>query len=215
MNKTYFIRFVIFGSIVAVSFFLFDFFTKDIAPQPSHSSSTPVAEVKEGSTTGQALIGGTFQLVDQDGQVRTDQDFRGKYMMVYFGYSFCPDICPAALNNMTAALNQMPSTLRQKVTPIFISVDPERDSPEHLNSYMENFHDKIVALTGTKEQVEAAVKAYHVYSRPVTPKGTDAPYLIDHSSIVYLMDRQGHYVTSFNHETEPKHIVKILTESIR
>jgi protein SCO1/2 len=154
-------------------------------------------------------IGGPFQLIDHHGQTRTDNDFKGKIMLVYFGYSYCPDICPAGLYHISQALQEMGQTANE-FQPLFITVDPERDTVKNLALYMENFHPQFVALTGDREAINNAIKAYHVYAQRAEPNGTSTEYLIDHSSVVYVMDRQGRFLTSFNHQTEPAEIKEIL-----
>lgn len=158
----------------------------------------------------QALIGGEFHLIDQKKRKRSNHDFKNKHLLVYFGYSYCPDICPTALSNISAALEKLGSKSK-KIQPLFISVDPSRDTPENLNDYMENFHPSFIALTGTKEQVDQAKKAYRVYSANVdTEASQTTEYLIDHSSIVYFMSPKGRFITHFNHETDPDEMAKSL-----
>lgn len=171
-----------------------------------------IARIQEKSSTGQASIGGDFTLTDQFGKTRTARDFQGKYMMVYFGYTYCPDICPTGLQAMSETLEAI-GPLKDKIQPLFITVDPERDTVEYMASYMENFHPKFLALTGTKAQVEKASKAYKVYaSRVKDDSSTD--YLIDHSSIVYIMDKKGKYIGHFNHATPPEEMAQKLKEFI-
>lgn len=134
-------------------------------------------------------IGGPFSLTDQNGTARQDADFRGKLMLVYFGYTYCPDICPTTLAAMSQALDQLGPEADQ-VQPIFITVDPERDTPAQLKLYAANFHPRLLALTGSDDQVAAAEKDYRVYAKKVTEPG-NADYLMDHSSFIYLMDRNG------------------------
>ncbi len=174
------------------------------------TSSNSIASVKVGKSYGQATIGGPFKLIDQNGKTRTQADFKGKFMIVYFGYSFCPDICPAALYNMTQAFDELSSKELSQFAPLFITIDPERDSVENLKTYMQNFHPAIIALTGSNEKLTPVIKAYRVYAKKAKPDGTATEYLLDHSSIVYLMDRQGRFITSFNHQTDPETIVKTL-----
>ena len=109
-----------------------------------------------------ALVGGPFTLTDQDGKKVSEKDFLGKYMLVFFGYTYCPDICPTELQVMTAALDSM-GPEAEKIQPVFVSVDPERDTPEVLKSYVENFGPRLVGLTGTPEEIAAVAKAYRVY----------------------------------------------------
>ncbi len=195
------------------------FYVKTVSNSPIHIGAPensnlgdggPVAVVKVGKTHGQAKIGGHFELQDTEGKTRTEADYKGKFMVVYFGYSFCPDICPAALYNLTAAFNQMSAAELDQFAPLFVSVDPERDTVANMKLYMTNFHSRIVGLTGDSQQIEAAKKAYRVYAQKAQPDGTSTDYLIDHSSIVYLMDRQGRYISSFNHQTDPETIIKTL-----
>jgi protein SCO1/2 len=140
--------------------------------------------------------------VDQNGRTRTDADFRGKLMLIYFGYAFCPDACPTALSAMTVALNKL-GAAGDAVVPIFITVDPDRDTPAQLKTYAENFHPRLVALTGTAEQVAAAAKAYRVYYAKQKAPDVTGGYLMDHTSIIYLMGRDGRYRSHFTHTTSP------------
>ena len=147
-----------------------------------------------GSTVG-VTIGGPFTLVDQNGVVRHDTDFRGQLMLIFFGYSFCPDACPTALQNMSAALDDLGDGAKN-VTPIFVTVDPERDTVAQLKRYAANFHPRLVALTGTAEQTMAAARAYRIYYEK-NLHGAELDYLVDHSSFIYLMGRDGHYLAHF------------------
>lgn len=162
----------------------------------------PGAGSMEGRTAGTVAIGGSFRLVDQNGNERNDAEFRGKLMMIYFGYAFCPDACPTALQAMTVALDRL-GPASDQVTPIFITVDPERDTAAQLKLYAENFHPRLVALTGSAEQVAEAAKAYRVYYAKQKDANTTGGYLMDHTSIVYLMGRDGRYLTHFTHTTSP------------
>ena len=157
----------------------------------------------EGRGPGAAAIGGKFELVDQNGQVRTDAEFRGKLMLIYFGYAFCPDACPTALQAMTVAINRL-GPAGEGVVPLFITVDPERDTTEQLKRYAENFHPRLVALTGSAEQVAAAATAYRVYYAKQKDPNVTGGYLMDHTSIIYLMGRDGRYLSHFTHATSPE-----------
>src|SRR3546814_481801 len=160
------------------------------------------SDPSSGAGFGEPLIGGSFSLVDGEGRARTDEDFRGELMFVYFGFTFCPDVCPTELQAMGQALDRLGSDAEQ-VQPIFITIDPERDTPEIVGQYVKSFHPRMVGLTGSPEQVAAAAKAYRVYYRKATVEGS-SDYLMDHSSIVYLMDRQGKFLTHFSHGTSPE-----------
>ena len=148
------------------------------------------------ATTGKALVGGPFTLVDTKGKTVTDQDFRGRYMLVFFGFTHCPDICPAELQVMDAAMEALGDDAK-KVAPIFISVDPERDTPEVVADYVKNFGDKIVGLTGSPEQVAAAAKAYRASYAKFKDDKFGSDYSIDHSTLVYFMGPDGEYITHF------------------
>jgi cytochrome oxidase Cu insertion factor (SCO1/SenC/PrrC family) len=158
--------------------------------------------------TGTPLIGGPFHLVDEDGRPRSDADFRGKLMLIYFGYSFCPDLCPTTLATMGQALDKLGSQASQ-VAPLFVTIDPERDTPEHLKGYAEQFGPGITSLTGTPAEIAEAAHAYKVYYHKAEAKD-GAPYLMDHSSVVYLMDRNGRFVEAFNLERSAAEAAKEL-----
>jgi protein SCO1/2 len=154
-----------------------------------------------GEAVGAASIGGDFTLVDQNGTTRRDADFRGKLMLVYFGYTYCPDVCPTELQTMSDAVDLL-GDQADAVQPIFVTVDPERDTAEQLRLYAESFHPRLVALTGTAEQVAAAARAYKVYFAKRPQQGGD--YLMDHSSFVFLMGRDGRYLMHFGPGTTPE-----------
>jgi len=153
-------------------------------------------------TSGEALIGGPFQLTDQDGNKVTDQTYKGKLMLIYFGFTFCPDACPTALGVMSAALDQL-DVAAERVVPILITVDPERDTPAVLKDYVSNFHPRMVGLTGTPEQVAEVAKAYRVYYQKAAG-ATGEDYLMDHTLLIYLMNGEGKYVTHFGPDATPE-----------
>jgi protein SCO1/2 len=149
---------------------------------------------------GQALIGGPFELTDHTGKRVTDQDFRGRTMLVMFGFTFCPDVCPSELQVMSAAIDKL-GPRGEQVVPIMITVDPERDSPEQLARYVASFHPRLIGLTGTRAEVDVAVKAYRVYARRVDDPKSSAGYTMDHSAIIYVMGPDGAYRGHFTHGT--------------
>ena len=152
------------------------------------------------TSVGRALVGGPFSLVDQTGKRVTDKDFAGKYMLVMFGFTFCPDVCPSGLQVMSAVLEKL-GRKADRITPVFISVDPERDTPEQLKAYVGSFHPRLVGLTGTPAEVEAAAKAYRVYYKKVRDEKSSATYTIDHTALIYLMGPDGSYIAHFTHAT--------------
>jgi protein SCO1/2 len=151
-------------------------------------------------SVGSALVGGPFTLTDQTGKRVTDKDLRGRYTLVFFGFTYCPDVCPSALQVMAAALDKL-GPQGQKITPLFITVDPERDSPAQLASYLKSFHPRLVGLTGTPAEIEAVTKAYRVYVKKVADPKSSAGYTFDHSAIIYLMGPDGAYLAHFTHAT--------------
>jgi len=162
--------------------------------------------VTPGAMTGEALIGGPFELIDQNGATVTDQTYRGKLMLIYFGFTFCPDACPTALGIMSAALDKL-DVAAERVVPMLITVDPERDTPQVLKEYVSNFHPRMVGLTGTPEQIAAVAKAYRVYYQKAAG-ATAGDYLMDHTLLIYLMDGEGKYVAHFGPQATPDEIAE-------
>lgn len=160
-------------------------------------------------TTGKALVGGPFTLTDHTGQTVTQETYAGKLKLMYFGFTFCPDACPTRMLAVTRALNMLKEKELEKLQPLLVSIDPERDTPEVMATYVQNFHPSLVGLTGTPEQVEAAAKAYRVtyYKVPSEELGS---YLMDHTDIVYLMDANNEYLTHFSYTSTPEEIAKTL-----
>lgn len=162
--------------------------------------------------SGQALIGGPFSLVDHTGKRVTEKDFLGKYTLIFFGYTDCPDICPTELQVMSAALDQM-GEAGEPIQPVFITVDPERDTPDVLKAYVENFHPRLMGLTGTADEIAAVARAYRVYYTKAS--GTAAgDYLMDHSSILYLMGPDGKFLKHFTYTTDAKALAAELTAAL-
>lgn len=141
--------------------------------------------------TSEAGLGGAFTLTDSNGKAVTNADFRGRFMLIYFGYSFCPDICPTELQTLGRALDAL-GPRAARITPVFITVDPARDTPASLKPFVRAFHPRMVGLTGTPEQIAAVAKAFRVYYRlgqPSKPGAND--YLVDHTSFFYLVGPDG------------------------
>ena len=164
--------------------------------------------------SGQADIGGPFTLVDQTGRTVTEETFAGRPMLIYFGFTYCPDICPTSLQVMTAALDRLSEEDRAQFQPLLITVDPERDTPEALASYVNSpaFPENLLGLTGSEEQIRDAARAYRVYYRRVEDDGTLAEYTMDHSSLIYLMGRDGEFVEVFPHQATPDQIASRLQQ---
>jgi protein SCO1/2 len=150
-----------------------------------------------------SAIGGPFHLVDQNGKTVSDADLKGKWSLIYFGYTHCPDACPTALNAIAIALDDL-GPKRDAVRPVFITVDPERDTSEVLKSYATSFDMPLLALTGTPAEVAQAAKDYRVYYAKHPEPGGD--YSMDHSSVIYVMDPEGRFTATFTPESSPEDI---------
>lgn len=148
-----------------------------------------------GGSDGNAAfgVGGPFTLQDGAGKTVTDRDFRGKYMLVYFGYTNCPDVCPTTLNAVADALDKMGPKAKQ-IVPIFITVDPRRDTPAVVRQFAAAFGPNFVGLTGTADQIAAVAKEYRVYYAEHRTGPGPNDYSMDHSSVLYLMDTKGHFI---------------------
>jgi protein SCO1/2 len=164
-----------------------------------------------GTLLGSA-IGGPFKLVDQNGKTVTNTALEGKWLLVYFGYTHCPDACPTALNNIALALADLGAE-KNEVRPVFITIDPERDTPQALKDYVAAFDAPILALTGSSAAVGQAANEYRVYYAKHPEAGGD--YSMDHTSIIYVMDPKGRFTASFTGEDPPEQIAarlkKLLT----
>jgi protein SCO1 len=155
----------------------------------------------QGSQLSSSAIGGPFNLVDQNGKAITDQDMKGKPFLVFFGYTHCPDICPATLFEVSEVLRALGEDA-DKTGALFITVDPERDTPAIVKDYLSSFDPHLVGATGDTKAIEAAEKAYRVYSKKVPGEKDD--YSMDHTALVYLMDKQGRFVAPFKLNRKPE-----------
>ena len=160
-------------------------------------------------SSGEARIGGDFELTSHTGATVKDADFRGKYMLIFFGFTFCPDVCPTELQIITAALEELGPDA-EKIQPIFVTIDPERDTPEAMATYVGHFHPSMMGLTGTPEQIDTIAKAYRVYYKKVDDPSSAAEYPMDHSAIVYLMDPEGKFVKHFAGAVQPADMAETL-----
>lgn len=169
---------------------------------------------KRGSVTiGKALVGGPFELTTHTGKRVRDTDYRGKLMVVYFGFTYCPDICPAGLQVISAALDQLGKDA-DKVSPLFITVDPERDTPVQLKSYVASFHSSLTGLTGSAEDISSVAKNYRVYYRKAQSPDL-SEYTMDHTSFIYLMDGAGEFITHFPHAVTPDKLAARLAAEMK
>jgi protein SCO1/2 len=159
------------------------------------------------------VLGGPFALVDHTGKAVTEADFAGRFLLVYFGFTYCPDVCPTELGIVAAALDAMESQ-GERVTPVFVSIDPERDTPEAMADYVSRFHPRMVGLTGTPEQVAATARAYRVfYAKVSRPEMSE--YLMDHSSFIYLVGPDGRVRALFRSNTAPEAIAEAVRGQLR
>ena len=165
----------------------------------------------------EVTIGGPFTLTDQNGRRVSDEEFRGRLMLVYFGYTFCPDVCPLGLTTIADALDALPPAVQDQVVPVFITVDPERDTAAVLHDYVPQFSPRLIGLTGSEAEIAAALRAYRVYAAKSDAPAPDGDYTVDHSTVTYLMGRDGRYLTHFGHGTTPEDmatsIAKLAAES--
>ena len=165
------------------------------------------AQMMDDLMYGRGSVGGPFTLTDQTGRQRSDTEFRGKLMIVYFGYTYCPDICPTDLMAITQALDALGPAARD-VQPVFITIDPERDS-KLLADYLSAFHRSFVGLTGSPEQIRTVANAYKAFYSKV-PNDRSNDYSIDHTGVIYLMGRHGEYLGFMPPQTNPDRLTEVL-----
>jgi protein SCO1/2 len=177
------------------------------APDPAAA-----ARLMDDLMWGRGPIGGPFRLIDHTGRTRTDEDFRGKLLLVYFGYTWCPDVCPTDLQEIGLALDRL-GPAGETVQPLFISVDPDRDTPDVLGKYVASFHPRLIGLTGGPEQIRAVALAYKAYyARYAPPGGGD--YVIDHTGFIYLVDRAGQYLGFFPPGTPADRMAEVVRQHL-
>lgn len=168
------------------------------------------AEVMDILMWNREPVGGPFELTDHTGKPRTERDFHGKLMLVYFGFTYCPDICPTDLQAIGLTLDKLGAD-GDSVQPLFITIDPERDTAEHMAEYVPMFHPRLIGLTGSAEAIRRAADAYKVYYAKVDPPKEDGGYYtVDHTAYIYLMDREGNYLGFFPPGTSAERMVEII-----
>ena len=155
----------------------------------------------QGNGPGGSAIGGPFKLIDQNGKPITDQDMKGRPYLVFFGYTHCPDICPTTLFELSEVLRALGPDA-DKTGALFVSIDPERDTPAAMKDYLSSFDPHLVGATGDAKAIDAAEKAYRVYAKKVP--GEKGDYSMDHTALVYLMDKQGRFVAPFKLDRKPE-----------
>lgn len=179
------------------------------SPASAQSSSRFAAELMDAVMWNREPIGGAFKLNDQTGKIRTDADFRGQLILVYFGFTYCPDICPTDLQQIGLAMEQLGDDAKS-VQPLFITLDPERDTSEHLAQYVPLFHPRLLGLTGSIKDVSQAADAYRVYYKRVSTGSKPDDYTVDHSAFIYLIDRDGKYLGFFPPGTDAPRLVEMI-----
>ncbi len=162
-------------------------------------------------TSGSIAVGGPFRLIDQDGKPRASSDFAGRYQLIYFGYTNCPDVCPTTLGVISEALDKL-GVDANRIVPIFITIDPERDTPAILKQYMPAFGPRFIGLTGSMKDIAAVEKAYRVYASKSAAGG--GKYGMDHSSVIYLMGPDGKLVSFYDELIAPDELAKDLKAKI-
>ncbi len=174
-----------------------------LRPQPGMEQRLGGVAVPPG-----VAIGGPFRLTDHNGQRVTEASYRGRLMLIFFGFTHCPDICPTELQSMAEVLERL-GPAAERVAPLFISIDPERDGPEELARYLALFDDRIIGLTGTAEEIASVARAFRVYYAKVHPPDAST-YTMDHSSFTYLLDGEGRFLALFRHGTPPEEMAQAI-----
>ena len=175
------------------------------APLAATEATDPSpTELIEGLLSGRAPVGGPFELTDQTGHRRTDADFRGKLVVLYFGYTYCPDVCPTELQSISLALDKL-GAAADAVQPVFISVDPERDTPARLAEFVSSFHPRLIGLTGSLADIKKTAIAYRTF---FAKNSATAPgeYSVDHTGFIYLVGKDGHYLGFLPPDASPDEI---------
>ena len=182
-----------------------------LALAPLRAADAPArspAEIMDILMWNREPVGGPFELIDQSGRTRTERDFRGQLMLIYFGFTYCPDVCPTDLQAIGLAMDRLGAD-SAKVQPLFVTVDPERDTPAHLAEYVRQFDPRLIGLTGSTDAIRKAANAYKVYYARVD-LNKDAGYTVDHTAFIYLMDRDGNYLGFFPPGTSADRMVEII-----
>lgn len=182
------------------------------APLGAADEKLSAARMMDDLMYGHGPVGAPFSLTDQHGNLRSDREFRGKLMIVYFGYTFCPDVCPTDLQSITLALQEL-GPLAAEVQPLFITIDPERDN-KVLEDYVSAFHPSFIGLTGPPEVIRQLAIAYKVFYQKIEADLSD-DYTIDHSGVIYLMGRQGEYLGFMPPQTTAERLAQVLKHHLR
>ncbi|KAK8073833.1 electron transport protein [Apiospora phragmitis] len=172
-----------------------------------------VAEATKG--VGRPKVGGEFELTDQNGKPFSSADLKGRYSLVYFGFTHCPDICPEELDKMARMFDLVEAERPELLVPVFVTCDPQRDDPATLKTYLSEFHPRFVGLTGTYEQIKDVCKAYRVYFSTPREAKPGVDYLVDHSIYFYLMDPEGDFVEALGRQHSPEAAAKVILDHVK
>ncbi len=195
-------RIVIILSAVIAILSLYILLTEDLVPKPLAGEGNEI--------NNEALIGGDFTLLDQDGNKFSSQILKGHLSLVYFGFTFCPDICPTSLQKLSEVITTL-DKYQIDVMPIFITIDPNRDKSALLKEFLGHFHPKLIGLTGSEEEVKKVAELYKVYyAIAESHTKDDDKYMLDHSSFIYLMDKNGKYMKHFYMNSKPEEIIEYI-----
>lgn len=189
--------------ILAAIFFLLGVPREQTSTSPL-SGTTPIA--------GADMFGGAFTLTDHNGEQVTDKSWPDKYRIIYFGFTFCPDVCPLGMTTIANALSDLPQDIQDKIQPVFITVDPARDDAATLKQYVTLFNPNFIGLTGTDEQINHIKKLYKIYAEK---DGSGDEYMINHSAFTYLVDPDGTLVGLYAHETTAKEMAADMAKQVR
>lgn len=182
--------------------------TSWITGQPFIPTAKAPQQQQADTQKTEAAIGGPFTLTDQHGKTVSSTDFKGKFMLIYFGFTNCPNICPVDMANLSGAMKLLTPEQQAEIQPIFITVDPERDTAAELTSFLANFYSGFEGLTGEKATIDKVVAEYRVYAKKVTDKTSTDGYTVDHSGYSYLMGKDGQFLTIFHHGDTPEAIAE-------
>ncbi len=179
-------------ALIAMAYFVF------VGPFGTHHEAANKDGLPEDTTHGNPLIGGDFSLTNQDGEAVNNTDLEGRYALVFFGFTNCPHICPTTTLRISNAMDALPEEVARDIRVVFITIDPERDTPEAMKAFLANYRDGMIGLTGTNAQIDQVKAAYKAYAAAHDPDAT-GNYDIDHSSFIYLMGKDGVYIKHFPH----------------
>lgn len=205
---------VVAAAVIAVAAAFF--FSRDRGPAPKlppeEGSRAEATRFMSELMSGKVPVGGSFTLSDQHGNKRSLADFRGKIVLLYFGYTFCPDVCPTDMLAMAQLIDSLGAAGSQ-LQPVFVTLDPQRDTREMLGRYAASFHPRFVALSGTDDEIRTVASAYKIFFEKVQPPGSKV-YLIDHMAFIFLLNREGKYIGSFPPGTAAVRMAEVVREHL-